>query len=79
MKKLLDFYNKYSELILAVGAAAWILVGLFGQDIIGRIFLEINLYFLLRIVYILIGLAGVVKLLQMYRPDVIEKITGPKK
>ena len=79
MKKVLEFFNKYADLVLAAGAAAWLLVGVFGFDIIGRIFFEINLYFLVRLVYIAVGLAGVLKLLEMFRPDLLEKITGKKK
>jgi len=79
MKKVLDFLNKYSDLILGCGAAAWLIVGLFGTDVIGRIFMEINLYFLVRLVYIAVGLAGVYKLLEKLRPDLLEKILGKKK
>jgi uncharacterized membrane protein YuzA (DUF378 family) len=79
MKKVIDFFNKYSDLILGSGAAAWLIVGVFGFDVIGHIFLEINLYFLVRLVYIAIGLAGIYKLLEKYRPDLLEKILGKKK
>ena len=79
MKKVIDFLNKYSDLLLGCGAAAWLIVGVFGFDVIGRIFLEINLYFLVRLVYIVVGLAGVYKLLEKYRPDLLEKILGKNK
>lgn len=79
MEKFMELLKKFSPLLLAVGAAYWAIVGLIGYDLIGLIFAQLHLYPLLRIAYIIVGAAGILKLLEMYKPELLAKINGKKK
>ncbi|MFA7245203.1 MAG: DUF378 domain-containing protein [Candidatus Magasanikbacteria bacterium] len=48
-------------LLVVVGALNWLLVGLFSFDLVTFLFNE-NLYIIARIVYVLVGLSGLVLL-----------------
>lgn len=78
MDKIMNLFKKFSGIILAGATAYWAVVGLFG-DIIANIFIAINLTFLVRIIYILVGLVGIVKLIEMFKPELLEKATKKKK
>ena len=72
MEKFMKLFNKYSNLVLAIATTYWLIVGIMG-DLIGMIFNAIYLYPLVRLFYILVGLIGVVKLIQMYKPELLDK------
>lgn len=78
MQKFLDLFNKFSATIIAAGAAYWAIVGLIGYDLIGAIFAQLHLYFIVRIVYLIVGAAGIIKLLEIYKPDLLENMKKKK-
>ncbi len=73
MQKLLDLFNKFSPLLIAVGAAYWAVVGLLGVDVLGVIFSQIRLDIILRLVYLIVGAAGIIKLIEMFKPELLKK------
>ena len=78
MKKHLDMLDKYSPLILMCATAYWAIVGLFGFDILGYVFLQLHLYFLIRLVYIAVGLVGIYELIKKYKPELIKNLLNKK-
>lgn len=65
MKKL-NGLDWLALVLVVVGALNWGLVGIFGFDLVNWLFVEsINLAILARIVYILVGLAGIYLLVSM--------------
>lgn len=75
MEKFMKLFDKYADLVLAIATAYWLVVGLIG-DLFGIVFAAIHLYFLIRLVYIAVGLVGVIKLIQMFKPELLN---GKKK
>lgn len=72
MEKFWELYKKFSNIFVAGATAYWLLVGLVG-DILGVIFVTVHLGFLLRIIYILVGAVGVLKLIEIFKPELIQK------
>ena len=49
--------NKVSLVLVIIGALNWLLIGLFGYDLVGAIFGG-QMAIVSRIIYVLVGLAG---------------------
>ena len=50
-------FNKISLILVIIGALNWLLIGLFGYDLVGAIFGG-QMALFSRIIYTLVGLAG---------------------
>lgn len=50
--------SKISLVLVIIGAINWLLIGLFGYDVVGAIFGG-QMAFMSRIIYSLVGLAGI--------------------
>ncbi|MDR1694552.1 MAG: hypothetical protein LBR70_05135 [Lactobacillaceae bacterium] len=77
MEKLMELYKKYAKYIFAGATAYWLVVGLIG-DVLGYLFTIIGLGLVVHILYIAVGLVGVVKLIEIFKPELIEKYVKTK-
>lgn len=74
MDKIFDLIKKYSTLILTVATTYWFFVGLFGTDVILLIFVKSSIGFLIRILYLAVGIVGAYNLLEKYKPALLEDL-----
>lgn len=79
MQNLFKILEKYTPLILAAATAYFAVIAIMG-DIFYWI-LPSALFFLVRIIYLAVGLVGVLELIKMFKPDLYKKIidAGNKK
>lgn len=78
MEKLMELYKKYGNYVLAGATAYWLVMALVG-DLIFTVFAVIGLGIVARLLYLVVGLVGVVKLIEMFKPELLEKAKGKNK
>lgn len=78
MDKILDFLKKYSNKIMPFATAYFILLG-FTNDIVLWAFAISGLGILIKLLYILVGLVGVYKVVEIYKPELLEKLRDKNK
>ena len=60
--------NKISLVLVIIGAINWLLIGLFGYDLVGAIFGG-QMAIMSRIIYSLVGIAGLWCITLLFRRD----------
>lgn len=78
MEKLMELYKKYGSYVLAGATAYWVVVGLLG-DILLYLFSIVGLGVIVRLLYIAVGLVGAVRLLEIFKPEMLEKFKQKNK
>ena len=83
MEKFMNFINKFSSLITSIAAAYYFVLVVLGYDLMYTILYRFGLGFLAWFVYIFVGLVGIYKLVETFKPEWIEaavkKIGGKAK
>ncbi|MEE1350535.1 MAG: DUF378 domain-containing protein [Clostridia bacterium] len=67
-------FNKISLALVIIGALNWLMIGLFGFDLVGALFGG-QMAILSRIVYTLVGLAGLWCITLLFSHDTVERET----
>ncbi len=67
-------FNKISLALVIIGALNWLMIGLFGFDLVGALFGG-QMAILSRIVYTLVGLAGLWCITLLFSHDTVEHET----
>lgn len=67
-------FNKISLALVIIGALNWLMIGLFGFDLVGALFGG-QMAILSRIVYTLVGLAGLWCITLLFSHNTVERET----
>jgi uncharacterized membrane protein YuzA (DUF378 family) len=59
--------NKTALVLVIIGAIVWLIVGLFNYNIVDAIFPG-TAYFVARIIYVLVGIAGLYSIALLFSP-----------
>ncbi|MFV0627164.1 MAG: hypothetical protein ACK5N8_07435 [Alphaproteobacteria bacterium] len=79
MDNIKELIKKFGNIVCAFATAYYLLLGLLNVDILHHMFALIGLSFLVNIAYIAIGLVGVYKVIEIYKPDLLKKLDNKKK
>ncbi|MDD4556776.1 MAG: hypothetical protein PHE89_05585 [Alphaproteobacteria bacterium] len=79
MDKIIELIKKFGNLICVFATSYYLVLGLLDVDILHHMFDIIGLGFIVNLIYILVGLIGVYKILEIYKPEILKDLEKKNK